>query len=106
MSEGARLVVVAENDDWILRLLQGGLGDHGFVVIATSTAESALAQTCALQPDCVVCDATLPDHDGFRLAARVRSEAAPTSVTPMLMLAEEGDEQARMRAFEAGADAY
>jgi DNA-binding response OmpR family regulator len=102
----ARLVVVAEHDGWILRLLQDGLREHGVVVIATSTAESALSQVTALKPDCVVCDAALPDHDGFWLASRVRAEPLPVSVTPLLMLASEGDERARMKAFEAGADAY
>src|SRR5207248_10612102 len=80
--------------------------EHGVVVIATSTAESALSQVLALKPDCIVCDAALPDHDGFWLAAHVRAEPPPVSVTPLLMLAAEGDERARMRAFEAGADAY
>jgi two-component system OmpR family response regulator len=101
----ARLVVV-EHDGWVLRLLQSGLRDHGFTVTTASSAREGYAKVCALEPDCVVCDTVLPDHDGYWLASRVRCEPSPVSITPLLLLSPEDDERARLRAFEAGADAF
>ena len=40
----ARLVVVAEHDGWILRLLQDGLREHGVVVIATDISDLIATQ--------------------------------------------------------------
>jgi two-component system OmpR family response regulator len=106
MIDDAPLVVVAEQDGWVLRLLHEGLRDEGFTVVAVDTAEAALARTCELPPDCIVCAAALADHDGYWLAHELRSQPSPVSEIPLLILGDEKDEHARMLAFEAGADAY
>jgi two-component system, OmpR family, response regulator len=100
---GARIVVV-EHDGWVLRLLEGGLREHGFVVASATTASEGVERIVALAPDCVLCDVALTEHDGYWLATRIRAEGGVIALTPLVLLAAEEDTDARTRAFEAGAD--
>lgn len=95
-------VVVIVHDDWILHLLQDGLREGGFVVATASSVEDGLARVRELTPDCVLCDVSLPDKDGYGFVAALRAEAA---IVPIALLAAEDDVNARTAAFEAGADA-
>lgn len=98
-------VVVIEHDEWILRLLQDGLRDGGFVVATAGTADDGLAKVRDLAPDCVLCDVSLPSKDGYAVAAAIRGDQPPISITPIALLAADDDDDARTAAFEAGADA-
>jgi two-component system, OmpR family, response regulator len=98
-------VVVIEHDDWLLRLLQEGLREGGFVVATASSAADGLAKIRELAPDCILCEASLPERDGYSVAIAVRADGPPTSLIPIALLAAEDDTSARTAAFEAGADA-
>lgn len=96
-------VVVIVHDDWILHLLQDGLREGGFVVATASSGQEGLARVRELTPDCVLCDVSLPDKDGYAVVTALRSSEA--SIVPIALLAAEEDATARTAAFEAGADA-
>jgi len=98
-------VVVIEHDEWILRLLQEGLRDGGFVVAISTSADDGLAKIRDLAPDCVLCEVSLPGKDGYAVAAAVRADKPPISITPIALLAAEDDHDSKTAAFEAGADA-
>ncbi len=98
-------VVVIEHDEWVLRLLEDGLRDAGFVVHSASNAAQAMAKIRELPPDCILCDIGLPGTDGYALALSVRAERPPISIVPVALLAPEDDHHARTAAFDAGADA-
>lgn len=98
-------VVVIAHDDWILRLLQDGLRDGGFVVTPAPSADEGLAKVRELAPDCVLCDIALPEKDGYGFAADLRAEGPPLSLVPIALLSAEDDLGARTAAFDAGADA-
>src|SRR5215470_1179657 len=59
MSRGQ--VVVLEDDDWVARLLETGLREHGYEVATVGEALGGFQRVCQLEPDCIVCDVTLPD---------------------------------------------
>lgn len=95
-------VVVIVHDDWVLHLLQDGLREGGFVVATASSGQEGLARVREMTPDCVLCDVSLPDKDGYAIVTALRTEA---SIVPIALLAAEEDATARTAAFEAGADA-
>jgi DNA-binding response OmpR family regulator len=101
---GAPRVVVVEHDAWILDLLENGLREHHFVVVRTTGAADALVKARDLPPDCILCDVGLPEEDGYALVSTLRALAPPVSMIPVALLAAEDDRDARIRAFEAGAD--
>lgn len=78
-----------------LRLL---LEEHGYIVTAADSIESArraVAQRC---PDIVLLDVALPDGDGLELAR----EWAQSKSTVVLALTGYADEATRARCLEAG----
>ncbi|APR83026.1 Response regulator receiver:Transcriptional regulatory protein, C- terminal [Minicystis rosea] len=104
MSRG--LVLVIEDDEWVSRLLQIAIREAGYEVMICGSARLGLDTAVAQQPDCIVCDVQLPDHDGFWVARNVRTHASRVSVTPFLFLSGLDDEQSRLEGFHVGADVY
>ena len=99
-------VVVAEQSEWLRRLLLSGLRDHGLEVASARAGDDALAQIRALAPDCILCGSRLEGRDGYWLVKQVRAEPSAVASTPVLFLGDADDEPARMRALEHGADAF
>jgi DNA-binding response OmpR family regulator len=104
MSRG--LVLVIEDDEWISRLLQSAIREEGYEVMVCISARLGLETAIGQQPDCIVCDVQLPDHDGFWVARNVRTHQSRVSVTPFLFLSGLDDEHSRLEGFHVGADVY
>src|SRR5262245_59644262 len=104
MSNG--LVLVIEDDEWVSRLLAGAIRDAGYDVAVHGTAQTGLEAACSLQPDCIICDVDLPDHDGYWVARNVRTQSTRVSVTPFLFLSGLDDQASRLEGFHVGADVY
>ena len=104
MSNG--LVLVIEDDEWVSRLLAGAIRDAGYDVAIHGTAQAGLEAACSLQPDCIICDIDLPDHDGYWVARNVRTQSSRVSVTPFLFLSGLDDQASRLEGFHVGADVY
>lgn len=99
-------VLVIEDDGWVSGLLSAAIREAGYEVVVCSGAQEGLDHACAEQPDCIVCDVDLPDHDGYWVARNVRTHPSRVSVTPFLFLSGLDDEQSRLEGFHVGADVY
>ncbi len=100
------LVLVIEDDEWVSSLLSGAIRDAGYDVLVCNTAQAGLDTACEREPDCIICDIDLPDHDGYWFARNVRTQPSRVSVTPFLFLSALDDQEARLEGFHVGADAY
>ena len=75
-----------------------------FVVVGEAgDAETALAQTAALQPDIVLMDIDMPDEDGIATTRRLKSEFPEVTVV-MLTVHDATDKL--LEAIKAGAQGY
>ena len=99
-------VLVIEDDGWVSSLLSAAIREAGYDVTVCSGAQEGLDRACADQPDCIICDVDLPDHDGYWVARNVRTHASRVSVTPFLFLSGLDDEKSRLEGFHVGADVY
>lgn len=104
MAQG--LVLVIEDDEWVSRLLSGAIRDADYDVVVCGTAKAGLETACAVEPDCIICDIDLPDHDGYWVARNVRTQTSRVAVTPFLFLSGLDDQEARLEGFHVGADVY
>jgi DNA-binding response OmpR family regulator len=68
-------------------------------------AEEALVTAQREQPDLVLLDVALPDHDGFWVCRELKGAATTRDIT-VVMLTAMGLPSDRDRALEAGADGY
>jgi DNA-binding response OmpR family regulator len=99
-------VLIIEADEWLAVLLGKSLGEAGYTVDYATGAKAGFDKIRAEPPDCILCDVTLPDIDGFWVARRVRTEPTAVATTPFLFLTEEGDTDARLQGLHVGADLY
>lgn len=95
-------VLVCDDEQQILRALRVILRDSGYEAVPSSTAEEALDLAAVRLPDAAIIDLVLPDLDGIELCRRLRQ----WSDMPLIVLSAVGDEDAKVRALEAGADDY
>ena len=73
--------------------------------VEVGNAADALVQARDQQPDLVLLDVALPDHDGFWVCRELKSDAR-TSKIQVIMLTAMGLPSDREQAVAAGADGY
>jgi DNA-binding response OmpR family regulator len=98
--------LIIEADEWVAALLAKFLGEAGFQVEVAGEARQGFDMIRELKPDCILCDVSLPDIDGFWVARRVRTEPTQVSTTPFLFLTEADDTESRLQGLHVGADLY
>jgi DNA-binding response OmpR family regulator len=97
------LVHVVEDDDELRRLLERGLSEDGFDVVATAGAEAALQRHARQAADIFVIDITLGDSDGRDLCQALRARGVEA---PVLFLTARDAMTDRLAGFSAGGDDY
>ena len=102
---GAARVVLVAREGWVVRLLEEGLREAGFVTTSCAGSIGGLARLEEMEPDCAIVDAALDERDGYWLTSELRALGGQVGLTPVAVLAADDDAEARKRAFEAGADA-
>lgn len=99
-----RMVVVAEDDPDIARVLDAEVRAAGYQAIVAFDGEQALASVRAHAPDVLVLDLMMPKLHGFGVLTQIHDAPPPWPRT--IVLSGRGNEQDVMRAFELGADDY
>jgi two-component system KDP operon response regulator KdpE len=97
-----RRILVCDDEPQILRALKVILRDAGFETVPAATAEEALDLVAVRPPDAAILDLVLPDGDGVEVCREIRR----WSRMPIIVLSAVGEEDAKVRALEAGADDY
>ena len=97
-----RRILVCDDEPQILRALKVVLREAGFEPVPAETVEEALDLAAVRPPDAAIVDLVLPDGDGIDVLRGLRE----WSQMPVLVLSAVGDEAAKVRALDAGADDY
>jgi two-component system KDP operon response regulator KdpE len=95
-------VLLVDDDRQLLRALQITLTARGYRVVPAASGAGALAAASAQPPDVVILDLGLPDLDGVAVVEGLRGWSA----APIIVLSARHEEQAKVRALDAGADDY
>src|SRR4249919_44233 len=96
------LVLVADDEPRITKLVSIALGEEGFRVITASGGEEALAKAEEVRPDIVLLDIVMPDLDGIEVMRQLR-EARPV---PVILLTAKGATADKAKGLDLGADDY
>lgn len=102
MSAKKPLVVVADDDPQLLRLVTRNLELEDFEVAPTSDGQQALERIEEKMPELVILDVMMPKMDGFTVLERVR-EFSPV---PVIIVTARGQDQDKVRGLDLGADDY
>jgi two-component system alkaline phosphatase synthesis response regulator PhoP len=98
-------ILVVDDDKQIVRLVRSYLEQAGYQVLTAYDGKTALHIIRREQPDLVVLDLLLPDHDGWEITRRVRSEPSLAGL-PIIMLTARVEDTDKIVGLELGADDY
>ena len=99
-------MLVIDDDEWVCRLLAVAMREAGFEITICENAADGFYRAVEEQPDCIVCDVDLPDHNGFWVARKVRAHPSRVSTIPLVFLSGLDDREHRLEGFQVGGDAY
>jgi two-component system KDP operon response regulator KdpE len=95
-------VLIIEDEVQMRRFLRASLSGNGYQVYEAETGADGLTQAAQRNPDLVLLDLGLPDHDGLVVTERLRQWAK----MPIIVLSARGKEEDKIKALDAGADDY
>ena len=96
-------VLVADDDQKLLRMLRRTLTYECFDVVTASDGQQALEAVKAHHPEVIILDWMMPGLDGIQVTERLRAENDPT---PILMLTARDAIEDRVEGLDSGADDY
>ena len=98
-------ILVVDDSPVIQRLLSLTLQRAGYHVLAVSNGQEALERLGDTAIDLAIVDLAMPEMDGLTLLQTIRSDAIHPQL-PVIMLTASGQDQNRLTAREAGANAF
>jgi DNA-binding response OmpR family regulator len=105
MPEGAKRILLAEDDRFLRRAAEARLRQQGFEVLTATDGEEALRVARAERPDLVLLDVVIPRLQGFDVLKALKRDAV-TSRIPVIVLSNLGQERDVEQAIALGAEAY
>src|SRR5205085_11527476 len=100
-----RRILVVDDDPSVGAALEQILRMEGYRVTRVWNGKAALESIAEEKPDLVLLDVNMPGVSGFDVCARLKTEAA-TSLLPIVIVTGESEFEARLRAWEVGADDF
>jgi CheY-like chemotaxis protein len=99
------VIVAADDDEDILRLIAFRLERSGYRVVTAHDGEEALQAVREHVPALAVLDVRMPKMDGYEVTRAIRADEATRDIPVILLTARVQDADVQ-RGFEAGADDY
>jgi PAS domain S-box-containing protein len=99
-------VLVIDDQEYTRDVVAGILRHTGAMVHTAASVREALPLFRRVEPHIVVCDIAMPEEDGYAFLGEVRSWTDALRSTPILALTAFGRPEDRLRALNAGFDAY
>ena len=99
------LILLADADPFNLGLLSELCGSLGYEVVTAADGGAVLDAVAREQPDLVLMDVSLPVMDGLQVLRILKADQDLAHV-PVVLVTADGDEDARRRGVELGADDY
>jgi two-component system, OmpR family, KDP operon response regulator KdpE len=96
------IALVIDKDRAVRRLLRSVLEPQGYRVFEAEDGASGLTQAVDRKPDVIILDTALPDREGLAVLQGLRE----WSSTPVLVLSEQADVNAKVAMLDAGASDY
>ncbi|HJT76068.1 MAG TPA: HD domain-containing phosphohydrolase [Gemmataceae bacterium] len=104
-AEGGERVLVVDDNPGITLLLQQLLKAEGYAVAVARDGRQALEAVASHRPELVLLDLDMPGMGGFEVCAHLKQDPA-TRLIPVVIITSQGELQARLRAWELGADDF
>lgn len=98
-------VLMAEDDKFIARAYNDGLGRAGFSVTIAADGAEAVTKAKADPPDIILLDLIMPEKNGFEALAEIKADSKLKDI-PVIILSNLGQESDVKKGRELGAVDY
>jgi signal transduction histidine kinase/CheY-like chemotaxis protein len=102
LTEGARRILVVEDDPRFAAILRDLVREKGFQCVVAQTAGDGLAAATAHRPNAILLDIYLPDHSGLSLLDQLKRQPDTRHIPVHVVSAADATQEA----FERGAVGY
>ena len=103
--KGDRLVMVVDDSKVVLKIVEKGLAEAGFRVVAAENGKKALRLLDTIQPDLILTDIEMPDINGFEFCGTVHTNPE-LSMVPIIAMSSRTERGYMKRMLQNGASAY
>lgn len=100
-----RKILIADDEPYILNILDFSLGAEGYTVLQAVDGESALRLTIENLPDLAILDVMMPGLDGYEVCRRLKDDPRTKGV-PVVLLTARNSLEDRRRGEAVRADGY
>jgi len=97
-------ILIVEDETAIREMITFTLGQDGYTVLEAADTREATEQLAG-EPDLILLDWMLPGLSGVEFARRLQREEDSRGI-PIIMLTARGEEESKLKGFEAGVDDY
>ena len=84
MSKKDTTILIADDDERVVKVLMLRLGKLGFNIVTASDGYSALALASECKPNLLLLDINMPAGDGFSVQERMKGISAPGGVIQII----------------------
>jgi CheY-like chemotaxis protein len=95
-------ILIADDEVYMLRLLEMTFKKGGFSVVSCRNGEEALKQAASVQPQLIVLDVMMPGLDGLEVLRQLKNDPAQRDI-PVVVLSAKGHSLTKVEAELAGA---
>ena len=99
------LILIADDDPLLIKLVEHKLQSRGFKVISAADGAQALRLAIEHKPDLIVLDAMMPEMDGFEVLGKLK-ELPETEDISVIMLTARKQERDVVTGLSLGARDY
>lgn len=99
---GSSQILIADDEVYMLRLLEMTFKKGGYGVISCRDGQAALSQAASLQPKLIVLDIMMPGLDGLGALRQLKGNPATRDI-PVVVLSAKGHALTKVEAELAGA---
>jgi DNA-binding response OmpR family regulator len=97
-------ILIAEDDEMMLKTMEFKLKREGFTVITCANGEEAITKIITESPDVIITDIMMPLVTGLDIVRKIKVEM--NLDIPIIVLSAEGLEKTVLQAFELGANDF
>lgn len=108
-SQRRLLIYLVDDDPYQINYLSSQISQYGFEVVAFDNLQAMREAYLQKLPDAIISDIVFPEGDlaGIEaIAAIKRIQTEPATTVPIIFISARGDLTARLKALQAGSDAY
>ena len=100
-----RNILLVEDEEVLLNIVGSVLGEEGYNVEKSLTAEGGLQLCESCQPDLIICDVRMGEMDGFVMLEQLKATEKFKNI-PFVFLTGFNDTEGKKKGLRLGAQAY